>query len=357
MEDRKKAGLIGGIRSILAGLMIASGLRVADRAVNYDFSLQSRDQIEQFLNQKTHQKQSDYALLINAQGRAEGRNMGSTEMINQAYKTLRNRGFNDENIILVTPSIPAGRDLNKGITAKPSRGNLELIKQYLDENLTSNSTLVVSYSGHQGEIKKGGRLQIGNSLVSSQEFSDYFKELPGKKIFLLNTCYAGYLGKKIDRISGDKLVLCMTDDKNNGIMKFEGDIWERIDKGEPIREAYKNALKKNDKNWRNQLNKRMGGRNIYTEYSSGNVDLPHPLNRATQEDRNSSKSTLEERAENILLFFSGFIILAYLSITITGNIISTTTQEYLGSSYFFLSAVFLMVLVLTKKILNKKKNN
>ncbi|GEM_PF-4664896 len=313
---------------ILIGFMLAGQLSSLDRAVIHSPRLQSSSQIEYRLNKQSPQRQ-DYALLINSSGAIEGWFVGSTDSINEAYKTLRERGYTDDQIMILSPNVPTGRDLKRGITARPTEKNLKLIRDYLEKNLSPDSTTVIVYEGHHANPTKGNKVLIGRDILKGEEFAQYFSQLPGNKIYMLNTCHAEKLAEQLNEGEGNRLVLGSSRKENRSLGTIGEKAWQRVAQGENIKTAYRNAIQQDKKRVSRRLVRvTRFAKNDYIEYSKGQVDLPR---YETQEQPLREKQGLEQKVLNSLIILGGFLSFLFFS-PITGNVIkenSTTNTNWL----------------------------
>jgi hypothetical protein len=128
-----------------------------------------------------------------------------------------------------------------------------------------------------------------------------------------------------------------------------------VHQGIPIRDAYKGAIESYNKGFRAKLVRAGGVKNIYTEYSHGNVELPYPAHKL--ESQTESKvpflKGLEDKLINSLLIISIFTFIFSLSSTITGNVIGLNAQGYLENKYLLFSSALMCVFLLSRKILKK----
>jgi hypothetical protein len=313
-----KLKLTRNVLSALIGVLLAGQLNTLDRAVIHSPRLQSSSQIEYQLKQEQNPTKQDYALLINSNGAIEGSYVGSTDSINEAYRTLRERGYSDDQILILSPNVPRGRDLKRGVTARPTERNLKIIRDYLERNLSPESTTTVVYEGHHATNRKGNKVLLGNDRIQGEQFAQYFSTLPGNKIYMLNTCHAEELSKQLNRGEGNRLVLGSSRTGNRSLGTVGQRAWQRISQGEDIKTAYKNAISQDQKRVSRRIARATRlARNDYVGYSKGDVELPRYEN---QEQPLQEKGGLEQKVLNILLIFGGFLSLLFFS-PITGNVI------------------------------------
>jgi hypothetical protein len=296
---------------ILIALNIDNGWPLVDNALFYNRGLQTPAQIERVIEKSSREKK-DVAILVSGVGATQNRTTRAAENISDGYYALKARGFSDDKIIILSNSVPRGRNIQSGITARPTKENLRRVIEYASESAGDDQTITFYFVGHGSRRKNQSRICLGNSTIGQKELYALFKGNKAKKVLLFESCYSGGFVKTAKELRGDKTIIaCSKEDEKALNWGLSHNFWENILKGEEVTLAYKNALESSNKDGAKSYGKnpfyQISGRpiNCYQVYESKKVDIPK-LNQ--RRSRFGNLQGLEKKVPIIMAIVGGLLI-------------------------------------------------
>lgn len=216
----------------------------------------------------------EIAILVSGSGRIVSFVMGFRGTFNQAYSSLKKRGYEDEQIILLSSSFP--RDPEKGINASPTSENLSLILK----SLRKKASFLFYFTGHGHYRNRESTLVLENGELSESELYNYAKKIKGKKIMIFDQCHSGGFFQKMQTLKNIVILASTTKDKGaSNIPSVEMLFWKKIGNKEEVTEAYQKASKEisfGDKLAMSiiSLVTMRTFKNYYLTFKENNVDTP-----------------------------------------------------------------------------------
>lgn len=232
------------------------------------------DSIEEIKKKLKTINNKDIAILVSGSGKIVSFDMGFKGTFNQAYSSLKKRGYKDEQIILLSGSFP--RSIEKGINASPTSENLNLIFKFLK---TKNSILFY-FTGHGIIINNQSALILKNGLFTENEIYNYAKSFKGKKIMIFDQCHSGGFLQKMQTLNNVAILTSTTKEKGaSNIPSVERLFWRKIGKGEEVTRAYQKASKEisfGDKIAKSIVSLVTIGafKNYYLTFKNNNTNIP-----------------------------------------------------------------------------------
>jgi hypothetical protein len=251
-----------------------------DAALFYNPRLKTTANIKKRLI-SSEKKKNKYAFLVSGSGLIGSYLLEDRKLLQAAYNALKQRGYTDAEIIILSNTVPNSRTLDTGITARPKLKNFHIIMQYILKNIKPNGSLVFYYTGHGKRKKNKSTFLLGNDQLNEEEFYPYFEHLKKlKKVFIFNQCYSGGFFEKMKALKNICILASTEKTKQaSNIPEIEILFWKKIAKGEEVLKAYKKAVIQmglGHKLARNVLRiVTFGGvRNYYLVYKKGQVNIP-----------------------------------------------------------------------------------
>jgi nitrate reductase NapAB chaperone NapD len=162
---------------------------------------------------------------------------------NLAYNTLDSQGFDNNTIYLLSDDTD-----NTNVDALPT---LETIEYAITEWAKDADSLVIYFVDHGSTgtfgVNKEG--QVLSATVLNQWLDKIQKDIPGKLIVVMESCYSGSFIPYISKPSQnrERIVITSTSDNetaqflSNGIISFSNFFWQSIFNGKDILQAFKTA--------------------------------------------------------------------------------------------------------------------
>src|SRR3989344_5362698 len=224
MEEKKGNSLFKAIDKILLVALLFAGIGRLDNAMIYSPRLQSQHEMQNIERAISYEVQ-------------------------KAYDNLKKRGYADEDIMVLSSTIPKGRGPSSGINARPTPENLKNVLDFVAENSTDKDSLVFFYGGHGRFDKKRdeSEISLGLKKFGQEELYEHAKNIKGDKLFIITACEAGGFVEKLQNLPGKNVsIVSLTEKEKGGAVYapilFEK-FWDGINRGEDIEEAYKHAVK------------------------------------------------------------------------------------------------------------------
>lgn len=215
-----------------------------DNAIVYDPRLQSKRKVRKILS-KAKPKQN-YAILVSGRGTIMSWAKKSKRNLQEAYDALKERGYTDSGIIILSTTIPKGRQLKLGITARPLVKNLNEVLSHTIKQIKPRGSILFYFTGEGDQIGEKSTMMLGNDDFKQKGLHSYFKLFRGKKIFIFDQNYSGGFAGELRRLPNIVIVASTKKDKiaitQSSVNKT---FWEKISKGEKIKKAYKDAVREN----------------------------------------------------------------------------------------------------------------
>jgi hypothetical protein len=275
-----------------------------DNAFFYDRRLQSHTQIEQVVNNSRIKKEGDYAILAFGNGPMQMERKGEDKTLQQAYDALKARGYGDENIAILSPMIPKGRDLNSGITGRLTPENFRSTLEFASKYSGKGGSILMFYGGHGAKDK----ISFGNDIFSVEDLKKGFEGSKANKLFIFSSCYSGDFIDKLTELKGD-LTLLASSPKGKSTVYDNTNLyfWQKVNQGEQPVRAYSESIREaGGKFVHYVLEKAIPiAKNQAVVFNRGKVEIPGHPRQASVERTTIQKS---EGLENKLNIFLGIFI-------------------------------------------------
>ncbi|MGV8151710.1 MAG: hypothetical protein ACP5OG_01390 [Candidatus Nanoarchaeia archaeon] len=354
MDFEEKKGFIPGwIKGAVAGYLIyagiSGGIHFINNAFNYDKNLQSTKQV-QSITAENKQGNRNFAVLVSGVARSDSKSKGLNKDLERAYNILKDRGYGEEDIIILSNYIPKSRSLEGTITARPNSENLKNVLNYVSNNAGKDGSITFYFDGDGGRKKQGSTLILGNDKFNSKDFSVALRGNKSDKIFIFNQCYSGGFLDDLKDLEGNMAFMSSTSKGKAGINSgFQEYFWNDVQNGKRVDEAYKDAIEKSKSNWSHKFGRFIGADNDYVIVNKGNIDLP----KKDKNSENFNLVNLEKRVlKNIFVAaITGVIIYLLGKGNITGRVIGTSKS----TDFLFLTFFLLFFALFGYKIIKKIK--
>src|SRR3989338_4293938 len=376
MEEKKGNSLFKAIDKILLVALLFAGIGRLDNAMIYSPRLQSQHEMQNIeraisYEVKEGKKPRNYAVWVGGQGIINSKWSHIDYNVQKAYDNLKKRGYADEDIMVLSSTIPKGRGPSSGINARPTPENLKNVLDFVAENSTDKDSLVFFYGGHGRFDKKRdeSEISLGLKKFGQEELYEHAKNIKGDKLFIITACEAGGFVEKLQNLPGKNVSIVSLTEKEKGSAVYAPILfekfWDGINRGEDIEEAYKHAVKGMNKKLSIRALKGISFGEIQNEpviYERGNFQIPAPKSAGLKPEKTKEAySEIEEKMsehskENakglekmfdtleyalLFFFFASFVFLA--ASTITGNVTSNNSLLKSSLSISAFLQIFLMV--------------
>lgn len=232
------------------------------------------DTIKEIKRKMKNCNNKDIAILVSGSGKIVSFAMGFKGTFNQAYSSLKKRGYQDEQIILLSSSFPRG--IEKGINASPTSENLNLVLK----SLGKKASFLFYFTGH-GHYKHGeSTLVLQDSNFTENELHNYVKNFKEKKIMIFDQCHSGGFFQKMQTLKNIAILSSTTKEKGaQNIPSVERLFWKKISNKEEVTEAYQKASREisfGDKLAMSIISLVTIGtfKNYYFAFKKNNVNIP-----------------------------------------------------------------------------------
>ena len=258
-------------------------------------------------------------MLVNVFGALAGRTgsyLGSdaNQALETAYTVLKEKGYDDEHIVLLSDTIPKGRRVDKGINARATAENTKNVLESLAKR-TQNGSLLIQFGGHSNSEGKF-QFNADESEISPQTVAEILNANTAKKIFIVNSCYSGKWVELLKELRGEVCILSSAKEDKRSVSGYSKHFWENLQKGTSIDEAYQSAMRKH--------NEKMTTKVVKTVVGDTTQDAPFIYNpRHLQIGQEKSKG-LEKKVWGT--FSIAFLMIGLVSLvpSVTGNSIGAS---------------------------------
>jgi len=201
---------------------------------SYDANLLTSEQVNQRLNNRLaiteteRRERRKYAIVIN--GDTSKLHQGN---VTEAYESLRELGFKDENIFLLTSNYPREDD-SKSVTAKATEANLRRVFDYLDDAVDNNDLILVYTTGHGGTKEGQSTLALADEEISASDLRDLIGSAKaGDYVLVADQCYSGGIAKSVSELAGRVASFSSTDSEHSTYCEsFARPFWKSFRNGE-----------------------------------------------------------------------------------------------------------------------------
>ncbi len=347
----------------ILGFLAYRLLTFVDNEFIYDHRIQSSKQVREITKKYAIREKGkkDFAVLVSGSGATVSKIMGMHTNLEKAYYALRKRGYHENKIIILSNTLPYGREVNSGITGRPTPLNFYKSLDFILKNSGKDDSLTVYFTGHGKRKRRHSFLVMCNSRISEDEFYESIKMFKGKKILIFDQCYSGGFLKRLNKLPN---IAIMASTKENlmaaNVPDVERIFWKAVGNGEESTRAYHNAVKQAGLGHRLVINiikiATLGNvNNYYFSFKNGNVDIAKPERKNLNEEKEDIELVKENSgiAQRTLNFFIFLFILMLIFIVKYYAPLSSKLPGFENIIYIFPVMLMIYAIAYIKITFNK----